>query len=213
MNVLHAFNAESAINSFGLAGIFLILFVETGLPIVIGLPGDSLLFMAGLAASGTGAVIKIHLSIRELAIGAPLFAIAGSQFGHWLGFTYGSRLFGREDSKYFNPKKLKNLQRWIDKYGIGKMIFLGRFIPVVRHLVNPAAGIAGMGYRKFFAWNAFSAVVWTQGFIWGGYVLGEKLKGSVDKYVLPIVALIVIISIAPIVWEIFKEWRTRKELS
>ena len=92
MDILHAFNAESAINSFGLAGILIILFVETGLPIVIGLPGDSLLFMAGIAASGTGEVIKIHLPIRELAIGAPLFAITGSQFGHWLGYTYGSKL-------------------------------------------------------------------------------------------------------------------------
>ncbi|CAB4759920.1 unannotated protein [freshwater metagenome] len=213
MEILHAFNAESAINTFGLAGIFIILFVETGLPLVIGLPGDSLLFMAGLAASGTGEVIKIHLSIRELAIGAPLFAITGSQFGHWLGYKYGARLFGREDSKYFNPKKLKNLQRWIDKYGVGKMIFLGRFIPIVRHLVNPAAGIARMSYKRFFIWNVISALVWTQGFIWAGYVLGEKLKGSVDKYVLPIVALIVIVSIAPIIWEIFKEWRTRRHLS
>jgi membrane-associated protein len=213
MNILHAFNAESAINSFGLAGIFLILFVETGLPLVVGLPGDSLLFIAGLAASGTGAVIKIHISIRELAIGAPLFAIAGSQFGHWLGYVYGGKLFGREDSKYFNPKKLKTLQKWIDKYGIGKMIFLGRFIPVVRHLVNPVAGIARMSYQKFFLWNAISALVWTQGFIWAGYVLGEKLKGSVDKYVLPIIAVIVIVSIAPIFWEVFKEWRSRKHLS
>jgi membrane-associated protein len=213
MDILHAFNAESAINSFGLAGIFLILFVETGIPIVIGLPGDSLLFMAGLAASGTGAVIKIHISIRELAIGAPLFAIAGSQLGHWLGYAYGDKLFGRADSKYFNPKKLKTLQKWIDKYGIAKMIFLGRFIPVVRHLVNPAAGIAKMSYKKFFLWNSISALVWTQGFIWGGFVIGEKLKGSVDKYVLPIVAVIVIISIAPIFWEIFKEWRSRKHLS
>ena len=156
MDILHAFNAESAINSFGLAGVFLILFVETGIPIVIGLPGDSLLFMAGLAASGTGAAIKIHISIRELAIGAPIFAIAGSQLGHWMGYAYGEKLFGREDSKYFSPKKLKTLQKWIDKYGIAKMIFLGRFIPVVRHLVNPAAGIAKMSYQKFFlAWLRF----------------------------------------------------------
>ena len=212
MDILHAFNAESAINSFGLAGVFLILFVETGIPVVIGLPGDSLLFMAGLAASGTGAVIKIHISIRELAIGAPLFAIAGSQHGHWMGYAYGDKLFAREDSKYFNPKKLITLQKWVDKYGIAKMIFLGRFIPIVRHLVNPAAGIAKMSYQKFFLWNVISAIVWTQGFIWAGYILGEKLKGSVDKYVLPIVAVIVIVSIAPIFWEIFKERRSRKHL-
>lgn len=213
MDIFSAFNAESAINSFGLAGIFIILFVETGLPFVIGLPGDSLLFMAGLAASGTGEVIRIHLSLRELVIGAPIFVIAGSQFGHWLGYKYGAKLFSREDSKYFNPNRLKSLQSWIDKYGIGKMIFLGRFIPIVRHLVNPAAGIARMTYGKFFLWNVFSALVWTQGFIWAGYILGEKLKGSVDKYVLPIVGLIVLVSLTPIIWEFVKDRRTRKHSS
>ncbi|MEI8067189.1 MAG: DedA family protein, partial [Actinomycetes bacterium] len=78
---------------------------------------------------------------------------------------------------------------------------------------NPVAGIIKMPYRKFLFWNVFSALVWTEGFIWSGYFLGEKMKGSVDKYILPIVAVIVILSVAPLAWEIFKEWRTRKHLS
>ncbi len=210
---MNIFNANSAINSFGLTGIFAILFVETGLPLVIGLPGDSLLFIAGVSASGTGTALHVHISILALAIGAPIFAIAGSQFGHHLGIKYGVKLFSRPDSKYFNPNRLKSAEKWMDKYGRGKMIFLGRFIPVVRHLVNPVAGILEMPYKKFFFWNVISALVWTQGFIWAGYFVGEKLKGSVDHYILPIVAIIVVLSVAPLAWEIFKEWRSRKHLS
>ena len=210
---MNIFSAGSLINSAGLAGIYAILFVETGLPVVIGLPGDSLLFIAGLAASGTGSAINVHISLLALVIGAPLFAIAGSSFGHHLGHRYGSKLFNKKDSKYFNPQRLVSAEKWMEKYGIGKAIFLARFIPVVRHLVNPIAGIIKVPYRKFFLWNVISAIVWTESFIWAGYVLGEKLKGSVDKYVFPIVGLIVIVSAAPIVWEFLKEWRTRKHLS
>ena len=210
---MNIFNAQSAINTFGLAGIYAILFIETGLPLVIGLPGDSLLFIAGVAASGTGTVIHIKLHLWALVIGAPAFAIAGSQFGHFLGIKYGVKLFQREDSKYFNPQRLITAEKWMAKYGFGKMIFLGRFIPVVRHLVNPVSGILEYPHRKFLFWNFVSALVWTQGFIWGGYFVGEQLKGSVDHYIIPIVGVIVVVSIAPLAWEVFKEWRSRKHLS
>lgn len=210
---MNIFNAQSAINTFGLAGIYAILFIETGLPLVIGLPGDSLLFIAGVAASGTGTVIHIKLHLWALVVGAPVFAIAGSQFGHFLGIKYGVKLFQREDSKYFNPQRLITAEKWMAKYGFGKMIFLGRFIPVVRHLVNPVSGILEYPHRKFFFWNVVSALVWTQGFIWGGYFVGEQLKGSVDHYIIPIVGVIVVVSIAPLAWEVFKEWRSRKHLS
>jgi membrane-associated protein len=210
---MNIFNAQSAINTFGLAGIYAILFIETGLPLVIGLPGDSLLFIAGVAASGTGTVIHIKLHLWALVVGAPVFAIAGSQFGHFLGIKYGVKLFQREDSKYFNPQRLITAEKWMAKYGFGKMIFLGRFIPVVRHLVNPVSGILEYPHRKFFFWNVVSAIVWTQGFIWGGYFVGEQLKGSVDHYIIPIVGVIVVVSVAPLAWEVFKEWRSRKHLS
>ena len=205
------FSAENAINSFGLIGIFTILFVETGLPIVLGLPGDSLLFLAGVAASGTGAKLNVQLSLWPLVIGAPLAAIAGSQLGHWFGDRYGSKLFQKEGSKYFNPKRLATMKTWVDKYGMGKMIFLGRFIPIVRHLVNPVSGILKFPHKKFFFWNVISAIVWTQGFIWGGFLLGERLKGSVDHYILPIVATIVLLSIAPIIWEVYKGIKEKRK--
>ena len=210
---MNIWTADGAINTFGLAGIYVILFLETGLPLVLGLPGDSLLFIGGVAASGTGTAIHLKISMPALAIGAPLAAIAGSQMAHWLGIKYGVKLFQKEDSKYFNPSRLKTMEKWMAKYGYGKMIFLGRFIPIVRHIVNPVAGILEMPHRKFFYWNVVSAIVWTEGFIWGGYFVGEKLKGSVDQYIVPIVAVIVVVSVSPIVWEFVKEWRTRKHLS
>ena len=91
------------------------------------------------------------------------------------------------------------------------MIFLGRFIPIVRNLVNPVSGILKFPYKDFFFWIVISALVWTQGFIWGGYYLGEKLKGSVDHYILPIVAAIVLLSIAPIVWELYKGLKEKRK--
>ena len=210
---MDVFTAQGAINSFGLIGIFAILAIETGLPIVIGLPGDSLLFIAGVAASGTGSVIHIHISLITLMIGSPISAIIGSSFGHHLGHKYGVKLFTNPKSKFFHPDRLETAAKWMEKYGTAKAVFLARFIPVVRHLVNPVAGMIKMPYRKFFFWNVISAIVWTESFIVVGYLLGEKLKGSVDKYVLPIVGVIVLVSIAPIAWEAVKEWRTRKHLS
>jgi membrane-associated protein len=207
---MNIFNANSAINSFGLAGVFTILFVETSLPLVIGLPGDSLLFIAGLAASGTGHVIHVHIPLALLIIGAPLAAIAGSSFGHHLGHRYGSKLFTNPNSKFFHPDRLVTAERWIVKYGEGKTIFLARFVPIIRHLVNPVCGIIKMPYRKFFFWNVVSAIIWTEGFIALGYFIGERLKGSVDHYIYPLVGVIVLASISPIIWEVYKERRKRK---
>lgn len=213
MNIL-GLSPESAINTFGLAGIYTILAVETGLPLVIGLPGDSLLFIAGVAASGTGsALINAHLNMTLLSIGAPIAAILGSSFGHHLGHKYGAKLFTNPNSRFFHPDRLEKASVWMRKYGVAKAVFIARFIPVVRHLVNPIAGMIKMPYKKFFFWNVISAIVWTESFIWGGYFLGEKLKGSVDKYVLPIVAAIVLVSVAPIgheMWKGYKERKTKK---
>ena len=208
---MNVFNANSAINSFGLTGVFAILFIETSLPLVIGLPGDSLLFIAGLAASGTAsAIIHVKISLLALIIGAPLFAILGSSFGHHLGHKYGSKLFTNPNSKFFHPDRLVKAERWIVKYGEGKTIFLSRFVPIIRHLVNPVCGIIKMPYRKFFFWNVLSAIIWTEGFIALGYFVGERLKGSVDHYVIPLVGVIVLLSISPIIWEVYKERRKKK---
>ena len=167
------------------------------------------------AASGSGAAILGGASLNPVAlfIGAPIAAILGSQVGHWFGATYGRKLFSRPDGRFFTQSKVDATEKWLSKYGTGKALVLARFIPFVRTLINPLAGIVGIPAKKFIFWNVLGAVVWTQGVIGLGYLLGEKLKGSVDKYLLPVVGLIIVVSVIPVAIEFFREWSTRKHHS
>jgi membrane-associated protein len=209
------FDAHSIVGDLGLIGILAIIFAETGLLVGLAFPGDSLLFIAGVAASGSGAAILGGASLNPVAlfIGAPIAAILGSQVGHWFGSTYGRKLFDRPDGRFFNHQRVTATEKWLTKYGTGKALVLSRFIPFVRTLINPLAGIVGIPVKKFFIWNVAGAVIWTQLVLGAGFILGEKLKGSVDKYLLPIVGLIIIISVIPVVIEFFREWSTRKHHS
>jgi membrane-associated protein len=208
-------SVTTALNSnYALGIIFAILALETGLPLIIGLPGDTLLISAGLFASGVG--VKSghhHLSIWIVALGTPLAAIIGSQFGHWLGWHYGIKIFSREGSKFFDPGKIKSAEKYITKYGRGRAIVLGRFIPVVRGLINPLSGIIRVPFKTFAFWNVFGALVWTQVLIWGAYAAGSTFADTISKYLTDIVLVIAAISILPIFLEVFKEWRSRKHLS
>jgi len=215
MNIATLFNPNSIIANLGLIGILAILFAETGLLIGLAFPGDSLLFIAGLAASGSASALLggVHLSPLALFIGAPVAAIVGSQLGHFIGAKYGRKLFDRPDGRFFTQARVHSTEKWLNKYGIGKAIILARFIPFIRTLINPMCGIVKIPAGKFFIWNSIGAIIWTEGVLSIGYILGEKLKGSVDKYLLPIVAIIVLISLAPIAVEVLREVRTKRHLS
>ena len=208
-------DAHSIISTLGLIGILAIIFTETGLLVGLVFPGDSLLFLAGVAASGAAAKVfdGVQLPITWLLIGAPLMAITGSQLGHWIGKKYGRRLFDRPDGRFFNQSKVAATERWLLKYGTGRALILARFIPFVRTLINPMCGIINMPAKTFFLWNVIGGIIWTDGLIIAGYYLGEKLEGSVDKYLLPVVGLIILVSLIPVGIEILREWRTRKHLS
>ena len=212
MNLL---DAHSIIADLGLAGVLAILFAETGLLIGLVFPGDSLLFIAGVAASGSAAALLngVSLSYPALLIGAPLAAIAGSQLGHFLGARYGRKFFDRPDGRFFNRSQVVKTEKWLKKYGTGKAIILARYVPVVRTLINPLCGIVRIKSSEFLIWNIIGAILWTDGIITLGYILGEKLKGSIDTYLLPIVGLIIFISLLPVFLEIIREMRTRKHLS
>ena len=202
------------VETLGMVGILTVLFVETGLLIGLILPGDTMLFLAGVAASATALqTVGIQLPITILLLSAPLFAISGSQLGHQLGATYGRKLFSRPDSRIFNQEKVQRTEKWLQKYGVGKALILARFIPVVRTMINPLCGIVGVPAKKFFIWNFIGGLLWTDGIILAGFLLGEKLSGSVDKYLLPIIGLVFVLSIIPLALEIIREWRSRKYLS
>ncbi len=209
---MNLFDAHSIVADLGLIGVLGIIFAETGLLIGLAFPGDSLLFIAGVAASGSGAAIlgDAHLSTVALLIGAPLAATLGGLVGYFFGEKYGRKLFDRPDGRVFNHQKVLTTEKWLRKYGTGKALILARFVPFVRTLINPMCGVVGVDKKKFFFYNALGAVIWTESVIGLGFLLGEKLKGSVDSYLLPIIALIIFASLIPVFIEIFREWQTRK---
>ena len=208
------FDAHSVVTTLGLIGVLAIIFAETGLLIGLFFPGDSLLFIAGLAASGSAQeIVGAHLNVPALLIGAPIAAIIGSQVGHWFGSTVGRRYFDRPEGRFFNQKRVQATEKWLTKYGTGKALILSRYVPFIRTLINPLAGIIKVPGKQFFIYNCIGAIIWTESVIGIGIFLGDKISGSVDKYLLPIIALIIFFSLIPVAIEIVKEINTKRNLS
>lgn len=208
------FDAHSIVTTLGLIGVLAIIFAETGLLIGLFFPGDSLLFIAGLAASGSAQeIIGTHLNVPALLIGAPIAAILGSQVGYWFGAKVGPRYFDRPEGRFFNQKRVQATEKWLNKYGTGKALILSRYVPFIRTLINPLAGIIKIPARQFFIYNTIGAIIWTESVIGLGIFLGDKISGSIDKYLLPIIALIIFFSLIPVAIEIVREINTKKNLS
>jgi membrane-associated protein len=214
-SLINSLHPETLISTFGFIGVLAILFMETGLLVGILFPGDSLLFLAGLGASGAAsqALNGVQLPLIGLLIGAPIAVITGSQTGYFIGHKYGKKLFDRPNSRIFNQAKVEATQKWLLKYGLGKALFLARFTPFVRTLINPMCGIIEIPPKKFLLWNSVSAVIWTNGIILAGYFLGESIKDSLETYLLPVTLLVLLITTLPILFELFREWRTKNEWS
>ena len=203
---MNPLDAKDIVATLGTFGVLATLFIETGLLVGLLLPGDSLLFVAGIAASGTAKeIFGNQLSYTQLIIWAPIAATAGSQCGHWLGAKYGRPFFDRPNTRFFNQERVAQTERWLMKYGLGKALILSHFIPFVRTIINPLCGIIGVTAKRFFIWNIIGSYIWTVSLISAGYLLGERLEGSVDRYLLPIVVLIIALSLAPIASEFIKD--------
>jgi len=209
---MNLFDAHSIVGDLGLVGVLAIIFAETGLLVGLAFPGDSLLFIAGVAASGSGTAIlgKASLEPILLFVLSPFAAIFGSVVGYWFGEKYGKKLFDKPDGRIFNQHKVAATQKWLTKYGIGKALVLARFVPFVRTLINPMCGIIGVPKKTFMIWNTVGALIWTQGIIGLGFILGDVLEGSVDKYLLPVIGLIIFVSLVPVIFEVFREWQSKR---
>jgi membrane-associated protein len=210
-------NAKDLLHTFGLFGVWAIMFAETGLLVGFFFPGDSLLFLAGIAASPVADSIfgpGTQLSYPALLIGAPVCAILGAQLGHWLGARYGRRMFERPDSKLFKREYVDKAEHYFEKFGPAKAVVLARFIPIVRTFLNPVAGTLGMPAGKFLLWNVVGGVVWTDGVLIIGHSLAQQIYDAIgdkiDHYILPVVAVIVVISLLPILIELLRERRAKK---
>jgi len=199
-------NPRDLLESFGpwaTIGLFLIIFAETGLLIGFFLPGDSLLFTAGILAS------QGNLNIAVIAIGCFIAAVVGDQVGYTIGHRAGPPLFRRPDSRFFKQRYVDRTKEFFDKHG-PKTILIARFVPVVRTFAPVLAGVGEMNRRTFTTYNIVGGFIWAVGVTMAGYILGEAIGSDIDKYLLPIIALIVVLSILPPVIEMLRERRRNR---
>jgi membrane-associated protein len=195
---------HSVLSSFGAIGLFVIMFAETGLLIGFFLPGDSLLFTAGLLCT-TKAHSTVHLSLPAVLVAASAGALLGAQTGYLLGRRAGPPLLAEQR----RPRLRQGLARGhdaLERYGPGKAVVLARFIPVVRTVVNPLAGMLGVPARTFTVWQVAGGLVWSLGVTLAGYALGSHIP-NVDHYLLPIVAVVIVLSLIPILLEVRRQAR------
>jgi membrane-associated protein len=195
-------NLPQLIQSIGYVGIWIIVFAESGVLIGFFLPGDSLLFTAGFLAS------KHLLNIWLLLPTTFVCAVLGDSVGYFTGKHLGPRLFNKADSLFFHRDHLVKAQKFYDKHG-GKTIILARFMPLVRTFAPIVAGMGSMRYRTFLVYNIAGGLSWTAGLLLMGYYLG-RLVPDVDRYLLPVIGLIVLVSIVPSLWHLYQE-RPRKK--
>jgi membrane-associated protein len=189
-------NPEHLIETFGTLGLLAIIFAESGLLIGFFLPGDSLLFTAGLLTSrGT-------LSLPVIMVGASVAAVVGDQVGYLIGKRAGPALFKRPDSRLFKQKNVERAHAYFEKNG-PKTVILARFLPVIRTFTPVVAGVGEMEYRRFVTFNVIGGVLWGAGVTLLGRILGDTVP-DIDKWLLPIIVVIGAISFVPVILELLK---------
>lgn len=193
-------NLIGLFGAFAILGVCAIVFIETGLLVGFFLPGDSLLFTAGLLMA-TG-VIQTPIWIAAPLIG--LAAFIGDQVGYQIGKASGPRIFKRPDSRFFRQEYVDKTHEYFERFG-GRTIIIARFIPIVRTFAPVVAGVAKMPYRTFVTYNVVGALLWGVGVTLLGYWLGGF--EFVQNYIEPILIAIVVISAIPIFIELSRAYR------
>lgn len=190
-------NPRAIITTFGLLGIFLIVFLETGFFFGFFFPGDSLLFTAGLLAS------QGFFPVALLMLGIFVASVAGDNVGYAFGKRVGPTIFVKENSVFFNRKNVNHAQHFYEKYGSRTIIF-ARFIPIVRTFAPIVAGIGSMNYKKFLTYNIIGGFLWTVIVVGLGYGFGRVIPDP-DRYLIPAILVIVVISVAPALREVLRK--------
>jgi len=197
---MHFLEIIPLIKTFGLIGVFCFVFAESGLFFGFLLPGDSLLFTAGVFASAG------YFNLGILFMGSFICAFLGDTVGYWSGKKFGPKLFSRPNSFFFNKKNLDKTQHFYDKYG-KKTVTLARFVPIVRTFAPIMAGTAQMRYKDFLFYNILGGFFWTSIMILAGYFLGNSIK-NIDAYILPITGGIILVSLIPIFLGLLRKTKT-----
>ena len=201
---LNWLDPRDLIDTFGTAGLLIVVFIESGL-VPAPLPGDSLLFIAGFFCSTKAGGSDPHLNLAVVVIGSFLAAVVGAQLGYLIGQRWGVRLF-KPSARIFKTEYLERAQAFFDRSGT-RAVVLARFIPFVRTIVPMLAGASSMTTRAFTAANLIGAALWAVGISLAGFFLGKQIGAdNIDKYLLPIVAVIIVLSLIPP----FLEYRRHK---
>jgi membrane-associated protein len=204
---LNPLSSTSLLASLGALGVFLVLFAETGLLIGFFLPGDSLLFTAGLLCAGSS-TSKTHLSLPVVLLAAAGGALLGAQTGFIIGRKGGKPLLEHNRNRFLS-RGAERSQHLLSRYGFGKAIVLARFIPIVRTVLNPMVGALDVPARVFTIWQGVGGLIWSVGVTLLGYGLGSTI-GNVDTYLLPIIAVIVVLSFIPIVIALVRQKKSAR---
>jgi len=194
------FDLEQLAITAGYIGLFVIIYAETGLLIGFFLPGDSLLVTTGLLAE------RGHFSVFILIPLLVVAAIAGDATGYQIGRAAGPRLFNRDDSRWFKRSHLERAQDFYDRHG-GKTIVIARFLAIVRTFAPTVAGAARMGYPQFALYNMVGGSLWVSSMILLGFAFGSALPNP-DILFIPAVGLVILASIAPGLWHLYRERRS-----
>ena len=189
-------NTITIIQTLGLVGIFLIIFTESGLFFGFFLPGDSLLFTAGIFA------FKGFFSLSTLMILCAVAAILGDSVGYWTGKNMGRRLFERDAGFFFKKKRIYDAEHFYKKHG-KYAIIIARFIPIIRTFAPIVAGLGRMDYKTFLSYNIIGGILWAVSILSLGYFLGQMIP-NIDVYLLPIVILIIFISTVPVLVKLIR---------
>ena len=187
-----------------------IIFAESGLLIGFFLPGDSLLFTAGFLVHSSVLQFDIHL----LVILVFLAAVLGDSVGYLFGRRVGRKIFNRPNSLLFRQENIQKAEEFYDRHGSATIV-LARFVPVIRTFAPIVAGVGNMTYRSFVLFNVIGALLWAAGVTYAGYYVGSVLERfgiEVDTILLPIIALIVIVSVIPPAIHVLKDKKTRTAL-
>jgi membrane-associated protein len=202
-------SASSVVSTFGTIGLIAIVFAETGLLIGFFLPGDSLLFLAGAYCATKAGGSEPHLNLATVLIGVIVAAIVGAQTGYFIGRKAGPVLFDRPNSRIFKRQNVEKAHEVLRKYGETRAIIFARFIPVVRTFMNPVVGTIDTDVRTFTVANVVGGVMWAAGVTLLGYALGGAVH--IDHYIIPVTAVIVVLSAIPVLLEVRKQRRESAE--
>ncbi|AEY87903.1 DedA family protein [Streptomyces olivaceoviridis] len=209
MIAVNPLDSASVLAAFGALGVLAVVFAESGL-LVVGffLPGDTLLFPAGVLCAGS-AQQPPRLALWQVLVCAAIGAVVGGQVGYLIGRHGGRALLARTRGGRVKGAAAR-AERLLARYGYGKALVIGRFVPLLRTVLHPVAGALGVPARTFTLWQTVGGVLWSQTLVLAGYTLGASVP-HIDDYLLLLVGVVIVLSLLPLLPEVRRAHRARRD--